>query len=88
MIRLRANALDGAGADPRSALSGLVLDVFDGISDVALYLLRLAGKAISLVASDITNRFLSFTLEFLGFSLDAACGGGEGQGRRSEDEAT
>ena len=88
MIRRWANALYGAGADPGSALSGLVLDVFDGIPDVGLGLLRLASKAISLVASDVTNRFLSFALEFLGISLDAACGGGEGQGRRSEDEGT
>lgn len=87
-VRLSANVLSGAGADPGSPHSGLVLDVFDGVSDVGLCLLRLAGKAISLVASDVTNGFLGFALEFLSVSLNAAWGDGQGQGRCAESEGT
>lgn len=71
--------MPGATADLGSAHSGLVLDVFNGISDFGLGLLRLAGEAISLVASDVANRFLGLALELLGVSLDAASGSGKWQ---------
>lgn len=71
--------MPGVAADFSSSHSGLVLDVFNGISDFGLGLLRLAGEAISLVASYLANRFLGLALELLGVSLDAASGSGKWQ---------
>ena len=62
-----------------SAHSSLVLDIFDGISDFGLDLLLPTGKAISLVTSDIADRFLGLALELLGSCFVAASGGDQGR---------
>lgn len=77
--RAHTGVMPGRAADLDSAHSGLLLDVFDRVLDFGLDLLLLAGEAISLVASDVADRFLGLTLELLGFCFDSACGGG-GQG--------
>jgi len=53
--------MPGRAADLDSAHSGLLLDVFDRVLDFGLDLLLLAGEAISLVASDVADRFLVST---------------------------
>ena len=68
--------MPGTAADPDSAHSGLLLDVLDLIPDFGLDLFPLAGEAISLVACDVTDRFLGLALELLGARLDTARGGG------------
>lgn len=50
-----AGLLLGRSADHDSAHPGFIFDVFDGITDLGLDLLLLAGEAISLIASDIAN---------------------------------
>ena len=79
--------MPGRAADPHSAHSRLFLDVFDLILDFGLDLLLLAGEAISLVASDVADRFLGLAHELLGISFDTASGGGgQGQGWGAEGE--
>ncbi len=78
----------GRAADPGSAHPDLVLDVFNSIPGFSFNLLRLAGEAISLVASDLANRFLGLALEVLGASFDASGGGGKGQGGGAEGEGS
>ena len=87
-VPLILGAIAGATNDPDLASYCLLLDVFDGIVAFGLGLLRLAGKAITLVPSNLTSRILSLALDIFGAGLDVTSRCGQGHGGRAEEGGT